>query len=619
MAHLNEATGLWEDDAEGPAPMQMGALGAQVDTPHAMSTPPVPLPPASVDVTDVKPPAPLAAPPPATPIPTPPPAPAPAPDLPAVTPYAAPAMPVPARSGLVKPAELATLGAINQNETAQNTSAQQAGQVGTAKATATADAAARDEKERIRHQLEQQKLIDDSAKRVQQMEAAARQRYDEYRSMGIKDPEASQSFMHRLLGAVAIGLGEYSSKMNGGPNRAAELIKSANDQNIALQKAAIEKKLKEAEIAGGDVTQARAEAQTALRDLELKHAALLDASAAKLKTELGRMGIPEAQIAANQTVQQVQAAALDKREKVNDSMRKDEADLAKARIAANATLGAAGAQVNTAAQKLSSEIESAVAAGKPLTQSEQIARANSLGVPLEGKAGQVSLKTIVAESDARQAARSKSRGESEETVFRDEKGTPIARVASGRGGVVGFSSQDAAMGRSLEQLEKLRKQVAASPRPTSAAELNDRLATASSAIIGVAAISPLGKTEESTNLEAGSIGESAGHPLARIARQLVLGGNLKALDDKIAEVKAQRERLRKESLIPLREGEAERLQAGREEVPGGEAPAAAKPVAPSAPSASPRARASAIVNDPSKRSLYTADEWARLIKASRGQ
>jgi hypothetical protein len=387
-----------------------------------------------------------------------------------------------------------------------------------------------------------------------------------------------------LLAALAIGLGEYSSKMNGGPNRAAELIKSANDQNIALQKAAIEKKLKEAEIAGGDVTQARAETAQALRDLELKHAALLDASAGKLKTELARMGVPEAQIAANQTVQQVQAAALDKREKVNDSMRKDEADLAKARIAANATLGAAGAQVNTAAQRLSADIEGAVAAGKPLTQSEQIARANALGVPLEGKAGQVSLKTIVAESDARQAARSKSRGESEETVFRDEKGTPVARVASGRGGVVGFSSQDSAFGRSLEQLQKLRGQVAASPRPKSAADLRDRLATASSAIIGVAAISPLGKTEESTNLEAGSIGESAGHPIEQVVRQLVLGGNLKAIDDKIAEVKAQRERLRKESLIPLREGEAARLQAGRQEVPGGEAPIVAKPAArPAAP------------------------------------
>lgn len=311
MSTLNPSTGLWEDDPHGPAPMgQPGALGAQVDTPQTLAPPPV----------------------------------AAAPALPTVAPYA-PAPPVAVPAGrVVSPAESATLGSIDANVAAKAGTEQQAGQVGVVKAGAQEAAAARDQDATLKHQQAQQKIIDDAAARATQLQASAKQQWDTYRSMGIKDPEASQSFGHKLLAALAIGLGEYSAKMGGGTNRAAQLIKDANDQNIALQRAAIEKQYKQAELAGQDVTAAKAAETEALRNLDLKHSALLDASAAKLKTELSRMGIPEAQIAANQTVQATEAAALEKREAVNASIRGDTTKLAEADMRATTAAHALAAK-----------------------------------------------------------------------------------------------------------------------------------------------------------------------------------------------------------------------------------------------------------------------------------
>lgn len=444
MAHLNEATGLWEDDADGPAPPQAGSLGAQVDTPHAMSTPPMPVPQAAAPAPPLAAPAP--APPPPMPVSPPPPA---GPPLPDVIPYVPPPAPIPPQTKLVKPAEVATLGAIDQNAAAQGATAQQAGQLGAAKADAARIAAERDEAARIQHQQQQAKILEDSAKRTAELQAAAKQRWDEYRAMGIKDPEASQSFGHRLLAAIAIGLGEYSSKMNGGANRAFELIKAANDQNIALQKEAITKKLKEAEIAGGDVTAARQQATEALRNLELKHAALLDASASRLKTELSRMGAPEAQIAANQTVQQVEADALQKREAVNQSIRNNETDLAKARIAAAAT---AAAQPTPAAPAMAQL--SAYAQSHPGDTEGLYKLAGALGVPKPDKAvAEVVNQNKPTESqskDAKQAAvgsraidaieksgYTPSRAEIQKWL-QNQKEVSLAQNAGSGGGLSGF-------------------------------------------------------------------------------------------------------------------------------------------------------------------------------------
>ncbi len=402
MARLNPATGLWEDDADGPAPPQEGALGAQVNTPQGAPFPPptpaegiappvAPAPPVPAQLPDTmsaNPPAPtpLAAPAPAAP-----------PALPTVDPYK-PGAPVPVPpSRVVSPAESQTLGQIDANTAARAQTTQDEGALAKLRAGANDAAAQRDEAERQRHQQEQQRIVDESQKRQQALQAKATADWDAYRQMGIKDPEASQSFGHRILAAIAIGLGEYASIRGGGPNRAAQLIKDANDQNIALQKAAIEKKYKEAERSGADVTAAKSEMQDQLRALDLKHSALLDASAGKLKTELARLGVPEAQIAANKDVQQIEAEALGKRELVNQGIREDETKLTAAQIAADAKKKAAGAGGGSVKPGAIAQLKQAIVDGKdgrPLNAAEIQDVADKLGIPAVAKAGHPSVENL---------------------------------------------------------------------------------------------------------------------------------------------------------------------------------------------------------------------------------
>ena len=357
MAHLNEQTGIWEDDPVGPAPMQAGSLGAQEAAPPLPATVPAPPPP---------------------------PAPPPVPD---VKPYVPPAPPpVPAPSRLVSPAESATLQAQNTNLAAQQQGAQQAGDVGTARALAQVDAAQREQAAREQRAAQQDQVQAAADKRAAELKARSDAEWQKYREMGLKDPDADKSFGQRLLAAIAIGLGEYSSKMNGGTNRAADLIKQANDENIARQKAAIEKQHQEALRAGEDVDKANAERQDQLRRLDVKHSAILDSSAARLKTELARIGVPEAQIAANGDVQKLEQDALQKREAVNQSIRTQETELARAKIAHAAKGGGKGgtssafAAVTAALQKSGGELTPEVAA---------VADANHMkGADLRGLAGQ---------------------------------------------------------------------------------------------------------------------------------------------------------------------------------------------------------------------------------------
>jgi len=352
VAKLNPATGLWEDDENGPAPPQGGALGQQEAAP--VQGPPVPAgiapiqgppaPPANINAQSSIPPMPQPAPPPA---------------IPPVTPYQPQAMPVVPPSRVVSPSESETLRQMDTNTAARATTEQQAGQLDTAKKQKELAAAAAAEAEALKHQKEQQAIINAGAERTQALESKAQEDWDAYRQMGLKDPEAEQSFGHRVLAAIAIGLGEYASVKGGGTNRAAMLIKQANDQNIALQKANIDKAYRQAVQSGKDVEVAKASRDEQLRSLNLKDSALTASASAKLKTELARLGVPQAQIDTNKDVQTLEADVLQKREAINRQISQDGAARDKADLIAHARArkggGGAGAG-GKAEEKLDKEV-----------------------------------------------------------------------------------------------------------------------------------------------------------------------------------------------------------------------------------------------------------------------
>jgi len=320
-----------------------GSIADQLSAPMAPMAPP---PAAQAPGPEA--PSPLPAPPPGVPGPDdvmPPspgtlPVPSPLPQVAPVTPQLPPPIPT---GRVVSPAEAANLGAIDQNTKDRMATTQQAGQVATAAAGAKADAASNDLAAQQQFVAERQRIADDATKRIQEREAQANADYQQYKNFQLKDPDADKSFGRKLLEAIAVTLGAYGSGLTHTPNQAYEMISSANKENIDRQKAQQEKLFQVAQHSDKDVEAARQERDDAFKQLDLKHSALLESSAAALRAQLTKIGVPQAQIDANSDVQKLEADALKLREGTLQSIRNDETTLAKADISAAARRARAAA------------------------------------------------------------------------------------------------------------------------------------------------------------------------------------------------------------------------------------------------------------------------------------
>lgn len=319
---MNLATG--EDDEEPTG----GDIGEQVDSPV------MPMPPPASQAPGAEMPgtSPLPAAPPIVPAMAPPsvlPA-----AMPTVKPYMPPELPPITPSRTVTPAEAGTLNAIEQNTTAQQRTAKDQGGVNTVGATARDQAAERDQWITDQTLAERKRIEAEATQRILDRQRQANDDYAAYKNFGIKDPEANDSFATRILKAIVVGMGQYASARGGGQNMALQIIQNAVNDNIAMQKAQQEKLFRVAEKSGKNVEEAQQQRDDAFRNLDLKRAALLGSSAALLRSELARLGIPQAQIDTNKEVQTLEAESLKGREKTLADIRDDETSLMKSDVAA---------------------------------------------------------------------------------------------------------------------------------------------------------------------------------------------------------------------------------------------------------------------------------------------
>lgn len=143
------------------------------------------------------------------------------------------------------------------------------------------------------------------------------------------------------------------------------------------------------------------------------------------------------------------------------------------------------------------------------------------------------------------AAGEKADDKADHETVRDENGNKIGRVPTGRGGAQAFATRDADYTRALTQLEALKADIKDNGGRVLLPEAVKRRQTLKeNADIAVATVSPLGKTDEAMKKEAASIGQSGAYTLT--------GANPEAVARKIEELKDQRERYRKATLIPLK-------------------------------------------------------------------
>lgn len=162
----------------------------------------------------------------------------------------------------------------------------------------------------------------------------------------------------------------------------------------------------------------------------------------------------------------------------------------------------------------------------------------------------------------------KKQEKEDQTAVRDESGNVIGHVPTGRGGAQGFATRDADYGRAIDQLQALADHVKKHGDRVGPMHAKDRDTLYNNAAIGVATVSPLGKTNESVELEKGSIGNS-GVPSIKHPMDVVMGANLPAIENKIREMKEQRERYRKQTLIPTKLAQPGPRKLSQEEISGG--------------------------------------------------
>lgn len=150
---------------------------------------------------------------------------------------------------------------------------------------------------------------------------------------------------------------------------------------------------------------------------------------------------------------------------------------------------------------------------------------------------------------AAQAKAAAQAAKDDNTIVFGDDGRPIGRVTSGRGGAQAFATRDADYKRADDQLVALLNDIKTNGvRVYGPEAVSRRHSLAANAAIGVATVSPLGKTNEAMEAEKASIGSSGAYSL--------LAANPTAVERKIQELRSQREQYRTQSLQPLTAAEA---------------------------------------------------------------
>lgn len=429
------------------------------------------------------------------------------------------------------------------------------------------------------------KFVDEHAKEYSKLIAqqqlhrqAAQQEVIDARAAAENEPYHSYWESRTNGQKVAIALGQILGGVSWNPahvNRAVTQLHDAMENDMQLQKQK-----------HADLWRAVNEAQQGVKDLDASQLRDLSAFQAtegakwdRVSSELGAM------IAANKgkgditTAKKEQLAAAEKATAAWENATKAAAtanhmeQMDKERIERDKLLAAkkkgsgggvtgGGSSVQAAGVKLREEIEKAQAAGTPLTGAQIERRALELKIPPVAKAGRESLKTIldrIKEGGAINRTELNV-GEKDKNLILYDPQTKEpygkahnAREASQKG------IQDTQYGDAARRVQELAQDIREHGETVSSPEdIQRRAARYANAIIGVAVVSPLGKTNESIHQEAASIGLPGTidpeHLVSSIAKALSgFKARAELVDHKVTEMKRLRQEFR--NTVPISDEE----------------------------------------------------------------
>lgn len=162
------------------------------------------------------------------------------------------------------------------------------------------------------------------------LKAKADQEYESYR----KDAEDTQKgltsdgwWSTRSTGQkIAAGIAMIAGVIGGmqdGSNVGVDAVNAAMEKDFANQRERLALRKENVAKLKGDKTEFIAEADRALKALDLKHAGALDSAAAKAEALMRQMGVPDAEIKKNEAIANLRKQALDRRQKYEEGLRQD--------------------------------------------------------------------------------------------------------------------------------------------------------------------------------------------------------------------------------------------------------------------------------------------------------
>jgi hypothetical protein len=470
---------------------------------------------------------------------------------------------------------------------AANAQATAAEDVGAANAAA-ADAKAQAEADaRVQHQLEAQEAADLRAAHAQAAQAAedrTQKALVAARDAKIPDFWAGREGA-RTSAALAVGIGGFAAGLLGSSkNGAADIIQNNVDSYYRREKEKIDNLYKYAEGQGKAQDDLRMRQAAELAELQVQHGATNLAIADHINeivaASQGRINIAEANA--------IKAKVLEEGQKSILAGRKTLAEIAylgaRGQKLARAGAGGGGGAVQSAAVTLATEIEEAKKSGKPMSYAQMAARATELKIPLDAKAGRVSLKTVIADSGTlagqalkENAAELKLTEADEARAVRDPKTGEIKGLAA--------SSREVPTLRKLlinydQGIESL-KEMLADQRFLNSVPKGSRW---DNAVLAIAATTTAGATDANVKHEAGTLLDVAG----RVDKE--------AIARKIRDLETRRDQFYR-TLSPVKAA------------PGMEGASAGN---------DRKAKAKALLDDPARASKLTPEEKAKLEKFVNG-
>lgn len=211
----------------------------------------------------------------------------------------------------------AARAALVQNEQAQIEAAQKDGELKAQRAKLEEQQADQEAAVRAQHAQLRQEANAAGEREFAGAKARHTEEWNRYRQMDIRDYWADKSTGHKVLAGIAVFLGGLGA----GRNQAAEILQSNIARDFERQRERIERQYQAVQAAGRDVGSAGEQLAARMKSLDLKESAALATVAAKMKAELARLGVPQAQVAANKEILAIEAKAAEKRTQVDESER----------------------------------------------------------------------------------------------------------------------------------------------------------------------------------------------------------------------------------------------------------------------------------------------------------